>query len=434
MNIATGWGRFAAGAAWLVLAGAASAQGIDLGITVGAYHTDNVRRTDIDEESQTVGELGLRLGIARDAGRFTSHVNANLAYRKFFDDAYDDDLFGGLDARLAYWFLPERFSWVVEENYGQALIEPRNVDTPGNQQGANYFSTGPDLVVPFGARTNLLVSGRWSDAAYEETEADNQRMTGRIGLERQMSERSTLSLNGTAERVEFDNELRGSNFDRQSAYVGYATEGARTTLSLEAGYTTLHDFGDTTGGPLLDLTIERQLSPRSTLTLNAGTNLTDSAEAMRRDQRIIGIDIDAGQSIVSTDSFQSDFASLALDLEGVRTSVSLGVNWRKESYERTDALDRDASGITALVLRRVSPRLSARLYGGWTTQDFDNSDVSFDEWNAGLGLDWAFSERIGVTLAGDHFSGSGDTAFGFGTRDYTENRVTVRLTYTPRRR
>ncbi len=434
MNIATGWGRSAAGAALLVLAGAASAQGVDLGITVGAYHTDNVRRTFTDEESQTVGEVGLRLGIQRDAGRFNSHVNANLAYRTFFDDAYDDDLFGGLDARLAYWFLPERFSWVVEENYGQALIEPRSVDTPGNQQGANYFSTGPDLVIPFGARTNLLVSGRWSDAAYEETDADNQRVSGRIGLERQMNERTTLSLNGTAERVEYDNELLGSNFDRQSAYVGYATQGARTTLSLEAGYTALHDYGDTTGGPLLDLTIERQLSPRSRLTLNAGTNLTDSAEAMRRDQGIVGIEIDAGQAIVSTDSFQSDFVSLALDLEGARTSASLGVNWRKEHYERVDTLDRNASGVTALVSRRVSPRLSARLYGGWTTQDFDNAGTDFDEWNAGLGFDWAFSERLGVTLAGDHFSGSGDTPFGFGGRDYKENRITVRLTYTPRRR
>ena len=169
-------------------------------------------------------------------------------------------------------------------------------------------------------------------------------------------------------------------------------------------------------------------------TLNAGTNLTDSADAMRRDQHIGGIDLDSGQSIVSTDSFQSDFASVALALEGARTSVNLAANWRVEDYERNPILNRDAFGFTADAVRRISPRLSARLFGGWTSRRFDRSNVDFDEWNAGVGFDWAFSDRLSLTLSGEHFSGSGDSALGAGLRDYDENRITVNLGYTPRRR
>jgi uncharacterized protein (PEP-CTERM system associated) len=181
-------------------AGIVNAQEVDLGLTVGAYHTDNIRRTSVAEESQTVGELGLRLGWTRDSGRLNANVDADLAYREYFDDAYDSDLQGGFNCRVVYWFLPERLSWEIQDNYARALIDPRNVDTPGNQQNANYFTTGPDLRLPLGDRTNLLVGGRWSDAYFEDTEAGNQRLTGTLGIERRMSERSTLSLNATAER------------------------------------------------------------------------------------------------------------------------------------------------------------------------------------------------------------------------------------------
>lgn len=433
MNMARTWGGALALAAALLCAAGANAQGIDLAVSVGGFHTDNVRRESVDEESQTVGELGLRLGIERDTGRLNSHVSANLAYRNYFDDAYDEDLRGGVDATVTYWFAPERFSWVIQDNLGQAFIDPRNVDTPDNQQNANFFSTGPDLRLPIGDRTSVLLSGRWSQASYEEFDADNQRFTGTLGLERRLSERSSLSVNATAERVEYDNEVLNSNYDRQSGYVALQSEGARTTLAVQAGYTALHDFGDTTDGPLLDVRLTRQMSPRTTLTLNAGTALTDSAEAMRRDQRIVGVEIEGGLSIASTDPFQSDYASLGWALEGTRTSANLDVNWRTEDHEREAALNRDSIGATARLTRHIGPRLSAGLYGGWTKQDFEDSDVEFDEWNVGVDLNWELSAQFGVTVRGDRFEGSGDTALGVDQRDYTENRVTLTFTYTPRR-
>ncbi len=414
-------------------AGAAYSQEVDLGLTIGVFHTDNIQRTSVDEESQTVGELGLRLGVERNSGRLNANIDANLAYRNYFDNAYDADLQGGLNGTVRYWFLPERLSWEIQDNYARALIDPRNVDTPGNQQNANYFTTGPDLRLPVGERTAILIGGRWSDVYFEDTAAGNQRLLGTLGIERQMSARAALSLNATAERVEYD-DTTGSNYDRQSGYLQYAAEGARTSLSLRGGVTTLHDFGDTTNGPLVNLTIERHMSERTTLTVNAGTELTDSADAMRRDQGIGPIEVDGERPIVSSGQFQSDFLSIGWTAEGARMTLNLAANLRSEDYERDDTLNRDSKSATATILRRLSPRLSWRLYGGWSTQDFDRSDVKFDEWNAGTGLDWLFSETVGMMLTAERFEGSGDSLLGSGQRDYTENRVTLRLTYTPRRR
>lgn len=420
-------------AAWLC-AGIAQAQGIDLGLTIGAYHSDNIRRESVNEESQTVGELGLRLGVARDTGRLNANIDANLAYRDYFDNAYDADLQGGFNGTVVYWFLPERLSWTLQDNYTRALIDPRNVDTPGNQQNVNYFTTGPDLRLPIGERTAVLIGGRWSDVYYEDTTAGNNRLLGTLGIERRLGERSTLSLHGTAERVEFDDRAGSSDYDRQSGYLEYAAQGARTTLSVRGGMSMLHDFGDTTEGPLVALTLERRLSARTTLRLDVGTELTDSADAMRRDQGFGPIEVGGDRPIATAGQYQSDYAALGWSLEGVRTTFDLTADFRSEDYERGDAFNRDSTGATATMVRRLGARLSWRLFGGWTTQDFDASDVEFDEWRAGTGFDWLFSETVGITFVGERFEGSGDTVLGVDQRDYTENRFTVRLTYTPRRR
>lgn len=425
--------RAMAGVSLMLIAAVAGAQEVDLSASIGAYHSDNVNRSSVDERSDTVGEAGLQLGIARDQGRLTADVSADLRYRKYFDDSYDEELMGGLAGTLTYWFLPDRFSWVAEDNFGTALIDPRAIDTPDNRQNTNYFSTGPDFRLPIGDRTELLLSGRWSDATFGESDADNQRLTGNVALLRHLSVESAVSLNTMAERVEFDDQTVNSNYDRQSAFIGYDTRGAHTTLALQAGYTLMHDFGDTTDGPLFDLTITRELSARSTLTLNAGTNLTDSADAMRRDQGISGVSVEGDIGIVSNDPFQSDYISIGLALEGVRTSIDIAANWHSEDHERDAGLNRDAIGAVVTVTRRISQTLSMSLYGGWTSEDFAESDVEFDEWSYGAGLDWDFSRHFGLTLSADRYEGSGDTSLGAGQRDYTENRIALHLSYTPRR-
>jgi hypothetical protein len=428
-----GGARAMACALLLLSAGVAGAQELDLSATIGAFHSDNIGRSSVDEQSETVGEAGLRLGIAREQGRLTADVTADLRYRKYFDDSYDEELMGGLDGMLTYWFLPERFSWVVEDNFGKALIDPRAVETPGNRQSANFFSTGPDFRLPLGDRTEVLLSGRWSDASFSESNADSQRLTGNVGLLRHLSPTSSVSLNALTERVEFDDEIVNSNYDRQSAFIGYDARGARTTISLQAGYTAMHDFGETSDGPLFDLTIARELSPRSTLTLNAGTNLTDSANAMRRDQGISGVSTEGDIGVVSSDPFQSDYASIELALEGVRTSLDFVANWRAEDHEQDAVLNRDSIGALATLTRRLSQTLSMSLFGGWTTEDYADSGVEFDEWTYGADLDWEFSRHFGLTLRVDRFDGSGDTPLGADQRDYTENRIALNLDYTPRR-
>ena len=146
----------------LAVAGNVAAQETRFSVSAGVTHTDNVGRVSANEESELIPEAGLQLWFTR-AGRLDADLAMDLRYLTYVDDTFDDELLGGLDGRLSFAFVPDRFMWVVEDNFGQSFIDPQAIETPGNRQNFNYFSTGPTLVLPLGTRMDLSISGRWSD-------------------------------------------------------------------------------------------------------------------------------------------------------------------------------------------------------------------------------------------------------------------------------
>jgi hypothetical protein len=404
---------------------------LSIAVRVGAEHSDNVERIPDEGNSDTIGQVGLQAEMTRSRGRLDIALSSDLRYEKYFDESFGDSLVGGLNGSLSYAFIPERLRWVVQENFGQTFIDPVVVETPQNRQHVNFFSTGPDLTLPLGDRTQLSAMGRWSKATYELSESDDERMLGNLGVIRQLGERSRVSLNGQTERVEFEVDGPGDGYDRHSAYVGFDASGAKTKLSARAGVITLDAFGDSTSAPLFDITLSRETSARSELSLNAGTTFSDSAEMFRRDQNLGGIEVGNDDIVASNDPFQSDYARLAWTLNGSRTTFGITADWRDEDHETAEQLNRSGISGGLVLSRRISPTVTGSLAGEWRREEFDESAVQFDEWSAGVGLDWSMSSRMELTLRGDHFKGSGDTFGGIGVRDYTENRVAVALTFRP---
>lgn len=420
----------------LVDAAPASAQQrAEFGLSLGATHSDNIGRTAQDEVSETTAAAGVQFNVVRSGGRLDLDAAADLQYRSYLDDTFGDEVVGGLSGRLVYAFVPDRFTWTVQNNYGQTLVDRRLVETPDNRQDTNYFSTGPDWIVPVGGRTQLRLQARWADARYDATDADNQRYSGAIGLTRALGRGSSLSLNGRAERVEYQDVLPGLDFeyDFVTGFLGYRIEGARTTLELQGGYTSVDGGGPSFDGPLFGVVVTRQLTQRSTLEFSAGTELTDTTQAFSRDQLLAGVDAGSGTVIVNRDPLQSDYAALAVNLAGGRQTLRLGADWRRDRQETLNEFDRDRLGASIGLSRELTPRLRGTLAAAFAREELDNLATDFDEWSVGAGLEWALSSAVGVTLRADRIEGSGEVSGVAGSRDYTENRFSLFLTYAPRR-
>lgn len=416
--------------AGLAISTLAAAQETQFAVSAGVAYTDNIERVSTDKQSEYIPQAGLQLGITRE-GRLEMDLSADMQYRGYSDNTYDDELVGGLNGRLSYAFVPDRFEWMVENNLGQSFIDPRDVETPDNRQNLNYFTTGPTFMMTLGSRTNLSLSGRWSDVDYEDSELDSQRLVGALQLSRALSDTSSLALDVSAQRVEFDQSPPNSDYDLQTLSAVYRIQGARTTLALTGGVTSLHDMGETSDGPLADLTLTRELGARSTLTLNAGTRFYDAADSFRRERGFEDIVLGNEDVVPAQDAFQQDYAFVRWDLAGNRTTLQLSADWSKDDREVESDLNRKAYGADLVLTRRMGPRTTATLFGRFAHEDYDSGSDEFDEWTAGAGLDWDLSDNIAIGIRAERFEGSGDTSAGPDTRDYDENRFTVTFTYSP---
>ena len=398
----------------------------------GVNYTDNVGRSEVDEESETIGTAGLLLGITTDRPKLDADVAAHLEYRKYLDDSFDDEVVGGVNAFMAYAFIPERFLWVVEDNFTQIASDITAVDTPDNRENVNFLSTGPDFTFGLTERTSLQLSGRVSDTYYEERDADSQGLMGSVALIRQMSDTSSLSLNGSTSETDFD-EAIFSDFRIDSGFLRWQTVTERTSLILDGGYNRVSQDDqfnliedDTSGGVLARLEFSRAVGARSRFGVIAGTGLETPGQGLQRFQDVIGVDPgDDEDAIVGTDAYRADYAFLSFNTDWERGSLAVVVDFRSEAHEVETEADRDAYGALIEVSREISRRFTVNLNSRYTKNDFETG-FAFDEWSVGAGMSMRLSDRFSVQARIAHIEGSSDD----GTRDFDENTAFIGFSYT----
>ncbi len=416
-------------AAVCALPGLTYAQSVDAdlfwSLRGGVEYTDNVSRTEVDEQSETVGIAGFSLGLNTDRPRLDAGVNANLEYRKYLDDTFDSEIVGGLDGIASYAFIPERFIWVLTDNFAQIANERSLADTPANRQNVNYLSTGPDITVPVGARSYVRLSGRYSDTYYETSDADHEGLTGSLALARRLSDITEISLNGATTKIEYDDEAF-AEYRLDQAFLRWSTVSERTTFILDGGYNVVEQDDDESGGALARLDVSRAVTARSRLGLSVGTEFATAGQGLRRDQELTGIETGADDAVALSDPFQLNYAYLTWTTDRDRSALSFGLNARSEDHEVQTLEDRDVYGATATVSRQLSRRLDGLLSGSYRHEELVNAGFEFDEWGVTLGLNWLVGERVSLNLRLQHFDGSSED----GTRDYDENRAFLGIVYS----
>lgn len=405
-------------------AGTASAAELEYGFEIGAGTSDNITRVPVNETDETIATAGIDLSFVQDGRRVDADIQLDLSYFDYLDNTYDSEVFGSVQAELRLALVPDRIEWVIQDTFGQLEINPFEAATPLNRENVNYFTTGPDLRLRLGSAASLLLFGRLSVTDYEETSLDAERITAGLTLARELSSRNTLSFNAVTERVEFDDPTSGSNYDRHSAYLRYEATGARTRLAAEAGYTMLHDFGDSTDTPLFTLELERDLSPASTLTLSGGIRSTDAADALRGGTPTGAFSF-RPDAVSTADPFETRHASIGWRYQAQRTTMTLSGGWEEDAYETDTSLDRDRQILQATLERRLSQTLRLRLSGSLAQSDYGTAGFEDDETMLGLGLSWNASGRLFVELDADSIRHDSSNPL----LDWDETRIFLRLAW-----
>ena len=426
MKLAKGARALRAAVGGVCLMAASSVTAATLDLEFGAQHSDNVVRTAGDEQEETIGFVGLTLGVETARPRLEAEADATFEYRKYLDDTFDDDLVGGLDGLLSFAVVPERFVWVAEDNFGQIAQNRAAVETPANQQNFNYFTTGPDITLPLGARSAVQLSGRWSDTYFEESIEGSETREGSLALIRTLSEASTVSLNGSISEIEFDEAELFPESEIQEGFLRMTLDTARTTFEGDFGYSRTSRDELESDGVVIRLNLTRSLTSRSQITLSAGSDFDSTGGAFRVEQDATGVQTGNESIIASGDVFRNTYAYFIFETEQSRINISATVHGSTERHEVETLLDRDVVGAELAIGRRFTSRFGFELSGAYSKDEFVNEGFSFDEWQAGLDLTWQLNHAWSVELRAEHYSGSGDGI----ERDYDENRAVLTVAYS----
>ena len=412
--------------ATVTVATTSAALGAEFGATIegGVGHSDNIARTPDQEIDESLGTVGLDLLYHEETRRLNADVLADVSYIDYLDDTFDSEVLGNASANVVLGIAPDRFLWTFDDRFGQIRSNVFAAATPANRENVNVMSTGPDLLFRLGTHNSARLTGRYSRTDFEDTDFDQDSVSGSVSLSHELSGGSSVSLVGETASYEYDATSRNSDYDRHSAYLSYDVTGSRTTLGVDLGYTVV-DFGsEDNNGLLARLDISRRLSSASTLTFAVGTNFSDAGDAFREAQRQSSDRNDTQSTIATADAFRRRYANLGWTFARNRTEVNLSAGYTEERYERQTSLDRDVLIASASLRRELGRALDLTLSARLEQEEFE-SGFDDDDWRAGAEFSWNVGRRAVIGLRLFHFERtSSDPA-----TEYDENQAWLTVGY-----
>ncbi len=420
----------------VAVAASSQARALDAGygLNLGIGHTDNVARTSEAAEDENIAAAGADLTLTHKSNRLDAKLDGSAQYREYLDDTFDSEVVGGVVGRATLDIIRERFSWALEDMFGQATLDPLAPANPGNRENVNYLTTGPDFTLPLGSRVDVLLSGRYSDVYYETSDLGNERLLARVALRREMSETSSASINVSTEETEFKGEEALPDFERREAYLNYELIGARTTMGLDVGVTeseqkldgtTLGSGKEKSDGLLLRARISRRVSTSATIGLDAGREFSDAGNIFRQLQTGAPVDLQTQPVQQVASPFVNTYGTVRWDFKHNRTNLQARASYFDEAYEdqvQSAFADRQRIEGQLVVQRNLSSVTSMYLQGTYSKQDYEHIDREFSELFASAVFQWQFGRMTSLSLQYLHYD-RGDDISG----DVSENQFWLRL-------
>ena len=405
--------RLAVAALGLPLACAVRAQGVpdgfNFGVDAGIGESDNVTLVDTGRLHQTFALADLDFSLQEKGSRLVEDVVGDFTYLDFLQHAYSNELLGHLNGTLSYALLPDSLTWTLQDNWGQAQVNPFGPLTPSNLQNINYLTTGPDWYARLGSTTFLDVTGRYARSDYQAASFASNRYIGSLQLGEELSAHSSASLVGTFQRVTFDNTTLNPDYDLGSVYGRYELHGARTDLSANLGGSRISSGGTSNTGALGQLQLTRKLSSAASLVLSAGRQLTDASAEFNSLQTAgatpnavnVNSPANAAPAPVSASVFTSDFAAAEWRYLRNRTTLSVSGRVERDHYVDQSQFDANRRRFDLDLERKLSRALSVQAFGSishtrYGHEDFLAANPSYGEEDGLYGLSLVVREGRGL--------------------------------------
>ena len=413
------------GAVLGMLAASVPAAELSYGIDVGAGYDDNITRVSGNEQDDTILAVGGDLHLDHESARMEASIASRLEYRDYLDDSFASEVVGNFIAESKFDIVEERFAWLLSDTFGQSSRDQLSADTPANRESVNFFSTGPDLELPFGSRNTFVVRGLYSNYSYEDSELGNDRVNGELALQRELSTASILSLNATTEKVSFDNQDLYSDFDRNEGFLAYVVDAARTQMSLQGGVTETRSAGETNDDWLGRFKMTRQASSALKVGVELGHEFSDAGSSFVQMQEQQPGSMDPVSVQQTAAPFLNEYVEVFSQFMRNRTGMDLRAGVYDETYEGVPQLDRKRLKLELNLQRSLSPTLTARASANYSSYDYSEISRKFSELEATMGLSWLLGRVTSLSIDYTFSDRNDDDS----SDEYRANEVWLRFGY-----
>jgi hypothetical protein len=411
------------------------AETLTYGADVGVGETDNVTLVSRDKVSQTLTVADVDFAVQEQKRLFDVTAKGDFSDLDYLQGAYGNELVGRFDGLAHIALIPERLSWVLQDDFGQAQIDPFTAVTPTNRENINYVSTGPDATLRLGGTGFVNLSARYVRTHYGTSPYDNNQFIETIALGRYLSARSSVSLDATTEHVLFadtaidpaTDTATNTDFHRSSVYGHYELQGARTELNANLGVTEVEERGESFKGPSARLQLSRVLSAAAKLKFTAGRDITDGSAGFSSLQPGALGAIGTAPATLSSTNYTITYASAEWQYTRNRTSVALSGRWERDAYESQPLSDLSRGTAEFRVDRQLGHGLSVQARGSVYKTDYAHVEYSETDFLVGGSLIFRPGRALEIRLRGDHTSRA-VTGIGSG---YAENRIFLTVGYRP---
>ncbi len=417
------------------LMGADQRPRLDLSIHAGADRTDNVRRTQTNEQSDTLGVVGVIMDISREFSSGALYANGNLDRVEYFESDYQGRQFGSADV-LAVIGGPDRLlRWNVRDTYGQLQSDPFVTTTAENLDSVNFFSTGPELKFAPSAITRLLLTGTYSRADYRLGPYDSQSLEAGLAYIREISgPTNSFSIRTSYQSVGFENETTSTrDYASAIAVMRYQFGAARMGGYFDLGYTNIDQQpGPSRGEPIIAVELQRIISPSLTAYLRATQGVSNSLDRLRENVSEANGSLGspggggAADGLATAAVFKRRDIAAGWRWQRVRTSMTADLHRLSESYPDSPVLNRTISGIRVDVSRQVRPTVTLYIEGNFDRQHFTNQGGNVKELSGAVSLSKRVGRRLSIAANARAFSRRGASG---SLGEYDETRYGLRFNY-----
>lgn len=382
-------------------------------------YTDNLGKTEDDENSSWIHRPGFNLGATHDTA--TLQLDSNYTYRR---EIYDDDEFSDENTTtgsggLLWTMIENRLDFTARNTRSQSTRRAQGAADANNLQVVSNSEIGPTLRLQPRRGDELQVDYRYLVDSRDVTNEDSQRHNGTLRYLLGLSANRNLVLLSTYSDISYDDRDDASQL---TATIGYQQSGSDIDVDVNVGYSEFdRDDADTVDGAIYNASVTWRASGSSSLTFFGNRGIQDQSSGFSNRE---DFDDPLPEDSDTNDVFTESRAELRWQQAlGQSTTLSLNAFVSDEDYEDVPQ-DSTRYGGGISFSRDLTRTTSVDAGFTYSNREFDLGDDEQDEYLVRLNVRHRIGRALSINWGATYEDRDADVS-----RSYDETTFQIGLSY-----